>query len=146
MRAPGMKKPPNDSAQSRIVKFFHRHGCLRLPDEVRRQKEGHTRYKKGHEIRFVADSLAELRQISSLLKRLGFKPGAPYQKQHQFVQPVYGNEAAASFMRILISEHRKSPAPNMEYLLQNPAFAALYEACKNEEAPTGKAEKKKRSK
>ncbi len=121
----------NDSVEVQLAQIFCRNGCMRLPD-VARQKEGHTKYKKGYEIRFVAESKTELNQIRRLLKQTGLKPGNPYQKGYQFVQPVYGKEAARKLGEILLSHNEDDFASEIEWLKQNRAFRALLGRQKNE--------------
>jgi hypothetical protein len=80
--------------------FFHRNGCLRAPNIARRKKEGQD-YKKGYEIRFVAQNEEELLKIRSLLSEVGFKSGKPYSKGSQFVQPVYGKNSYEKFRKFI---------------------------------------------
>lgn len=83
-------------AKEFLVTLLHRNGCIRVVDEERRKTQG-QKYKKGYEVRFVAKSQEELATIRAALEMLGFTPGKPYQKVHQFIQPVYGKTAVAMF-------------------------------------------------
>ncbi|GAB4396069.1 MAG: hypothetical protein OHK0052_16810 [Anaerolineales bacterium] len=83
-------------AQEILIALFRRNGCIRVVDEERRKTQG-QKYRKGYEVRFVAKSQEELATIRTALEILGFKPGKPYQKVRQFVQPVYGKTAVAMF-------------------------------------------------
>lgn len=56
------------------------------------------KYKKGYEVRLVANSKEELEDMRQLLQQSGFKPGKPYKKHFQFVQPVYGKLAVDWFV------------------------------------------------
>lgn len=77
---------------SRLRSYFERNGCLRAPNRKRRKAEPED-YKKGYEIRFPAQSAAELREIRGLLRRVGVKLGSAYEKRSGYVQPVYGKQA-----------------------------------------------------
>lgn len=79
-----------------LIAIFRRNGCVRLVDEQRRKEWG-QKYKKGYEVRLIANSKEELETIRQLLQQAGFKPGKPYKKRLQFVQPVYGKSAVDWF-------------------------------------------------
>ena len=81
--------------------FFLRNGYVRRQDPKRYKAQGYRLYKKGFEIRLMANSRTELRQIRSLLRALGFKPGRPFAKNSRMCQPVYGREALADFLRMV---------------------------------------------
>jgi len=81
---------------AQLVEFYHRNGCQRVPDEERRSKEPGS-YKKGYEIRLVANSKRELSLIRRLLRSSGLKPGKPFAKTHQWCQPIYGQSAVEQF-------------------------------------------------
>ena len=87
---------PQTSAEGLLITFFERNGCVRLADEKRRQQLG-QKYKKGYEVRLVAYSEEELKNIRQLLLRVGFKAGKPYKKNYQIVQPIYGKTAVDWF-------------------------------------------------
>jgi hypothetical protein len=93
----GEKQKP----EARLAYFFHRNGYLRLPDQARRRQEGSRKYKKGYEVRLVARSEVELKQMTSLLRQVGLKAGRPYQKGKQKVQPIYGKQAVERFGQLL---------------------------------------------
>ena len=88
-----------------LSQLFHRNGCVRVPDSKLR-KVGSQTYKKGFELRFVARSETELKQIKRLLRSAGFKPGRPFQKGRQTVQPVYGRETVKKLCAVLGLEER----------------------------------------
>lgn len=90
---------------SKLIFFFKRNGHFRIPDK-KRKKEGSQVYKKGYEIRLLAATKKELKIIIILLKKSGFKPGKPFTKGNQFVQPVYGKEAVKNF-RHLLAKYKK---------------------------------------
>jgi uncharacterized membrane protein affecting hemolysin expression len=46
----------------------------------------------------VATNEDELVEIRRLLEQLGFKPGKPFQKKRQIIQPIYGKEAVEWFL------------------------------------------------
>src|SRR5574337_136091 len=90
---------------SQLVFFFKRNGHFRIPDK-KRKKEGSQVYKKGYEIRLLAATKTELKIINLLLKKSGFKPGKPFEKGNQFVQPVYGKQAVKEFRHLLAKYKR----------------------------------------
>ncbi len=87
---------PRKDPLARLRELFERNGYLRVPNPRRRKKESADDYKKGCELRFVARSDPELRQIRTLLRRAGVNMGRPYEKHRQLVQPVYGMKAVKS--------------------------------------------------
>jgi hypothetical protein len=87
--------------------FFRRNGYVRRQSADRLAAEGYEAYKKGDEVRLVADSKAELRAIRRLLRAAGFTPGRPFPKANQWRQPVYGRAAVARFLA-LIGEARSA--------------------------------------
>jgi hypothetical protein len=62
----------------------------------RKEKRG---YHKGDEVRLIAESTRELREIRQLLCSAGFKPGKPFAKRSQWVQPLYGRSVVAQFLK-----------------------------------------------
>ena len=81
-----------------LMRFFERNGYVRSPDPKKQRRFG-SDYKKGYEVRLVADSKAELREIRRLLKEAGFKVARSFEKNYRYVQPVYGQEAVERFLR-----------------------------------------------
>jgi hypothetical protein len=92
-----------EKPESQLAHFFHRNGCMRVPNETRYLKEGSQKYKKGYEIRLVAQTETELKQIGRLLKQAGFRAGKPYQKGNQMVLPIYGKQEVEKFQQLLSS-------------------------------------------
>ncbi len=80
-----------------LAYFFRRNGYVRLPDKKLRKELG-QKYKKGYEVRLVANSQEELNKMRQLLMRVGFRPGKPFQKRKQFVQPIYGKRSVEAFL------------------------------------------------
>lgn len=95
------------AAAKQLKAFYDRNGYLRQQNPKRLAKEGRD-YKKGDEIRLVAASAAELKEIRRLLKAAGFTPGNPFQKSNQWRQPLYGRQAVADFLKLI--GKRKPPA------------------------------------
>jgi hypothetical protein len=59
------------------------------------------KYKKGEEIRLVANGTEEQVRIQRLLKLAGFKAGRPFRKsaeRRQVCVPIYGREQVARFL------------------------------------------------
>lgn len=71
-----------------------------MPDPERLEEEGHQKYKKGYELRFTARTQTELKKVRGLLARAGYRPGNPYGKGQQWIQPVYGREAVERFCKV----------------------------------------------
>ena len=97
---------PSAEVVKRLSAFFHRNGYVRRVDPVRKKVKGRL-YKKGAEVRLVAESRAELAMIRRLLKQAGFKRARPFAKGRQWRQPVYGVADVARFLS-LVGE-RKGP-------------------------------------
>ncbi len=85
---------------ARLAGYFHRNGYVRRIDAVRRAEEGQL-YKKGAEVRLVANSRAELAEIRRLLRQAGLEPGRPFAKGRQWRQPLYGVAAVARFLALV---------------------------------------------
>ena len=94
------KVAPAPEVVERLAGLFRRNGYLRWPNPIRRAADPRT-YKKGYEVRLVAESKAELRQIRRLLRAAGFAPGRPFAKARQWRQPVYGRQAVARFLELI---------------------------------------------
>lgn len=90
-------------AKLQLVALFERNGCVRLqnPDRL---SEGPRAYKKGTEVRLIADSEAEVTYIQELLDVRGFSSGRPFAKGDRFCIPIYGFEQVSSFMA-MVDEH-----------------------------------------
>jgi len=97
------EKPPREVIQ-RLAEYFQYNGYVRRMDKVRRKNEGQS-YKKGDEVRLVAQSKAELADIRRLLKQAGFKRAKPFAKNRQWLQPIYGVNEVARFLS-LVGERR----------------------------------------
>ena len=81
--------------------LFHRNGYVRRPNPERLAEQGAQKYKKGIEVRLVANSQAELRTIRRLLRQAGFVSGRPFAKARQWRQPIYGRAAVARFLALV---------------------------------------------
>ncbi len=97
---------PDPEVVKRLKMFFHRNGYIRRVNAVRLKVEGRL-YKKGAEVRLVAESAAELAEIRRLLKRAGFKLARPFAKARQWRQPVYGVAEVARFLSLVGKPKRK---------------------------------------
>ncbi|MFQ6114631.1 MAG: hypothetical protein ACE5NG_11210 [bacterium] len=69
---------------------------MRVPNDARREEEPHD-YKKGYEIRLLANTRREIMAIRRLLRQVGLKGGRPFKKHNQWVQPIYGKQAMDRF-------------------------------------------------
>ncbi|RMG16897.1 MAG: hypothetical protein D6731_05110 [Planctomycetota bacterium] len=95
------RRAPRDPVAERLAAFFHRNGYVRWQRRERAEEEGWGRYKKGDELRLVANTASELREIRELLEEAGFRPGRPFQKGSQFRVPVYGRDQVARFLELI---------------------------------------------
>ncbi len=85
----------------KIINYYlNANAYMRLPNENRR-KTDKQKYKKGYEIRFVAKSDAECREIAHALEECGFNPGKPFKKGTQIIVPLYGREALIKLKELL---------------------------------------------
>ncbi len=97
---------PDPQVVKRLVWYFHRNGYVRQLDEVRRILEGQS-YKKGAELRLVANTPEELTEIRGLLQSAGFQLGKPFIKASSWRQPVYGVAAVTRFLTLVKSHKSK---------------------------------------
>ena len=97
----GGKAIQSDDAVRRLAALFRRNGYVRRQNPSRLRAEGYWAYKKGDEVRLVADDLAELAEIRRLLRAAGFKFGRPFAKSRQYRQPLYGREQVAHFLALV---------------------------------------------
>ena len=77
---------------------------MRRHDAGRYATQGYMKYKKGEEIRLVANGREEQEQILRRLKLAGFKAGRPFRKapeRNQFCVPIYGREQVARFLNMV---------------------------------------------
>lgn len=86
------------SPEALLLRYFRRNGYIRTVNVKRRQQLG-QKYKKGYEVRLVANSESELAHIRTLLEQVGFKAGKPFRKHYQMVQPVYGKKIMEWFLK-----------------------------------------------
>jgi hypothetical protein len=100
---PHSSRPPKAVARQ-LAAFFNRNGYVRRQNERRLKEEGPDRYKKGEEVRLIAQSTDELELMRGLLERAGFKPGRPFEKGAQYCQPIYGRQAVARFLQMVNDE------------------------------------------
>ena len=91
---------PAAEVVKRLAELFRRNGYVRSVNPVRRLVDGRL-YKKGAEVRLVAESKAELAEIRRLLKRAGFKRARPFAKARQWRQPIYGVAEVARFLSLI---------------------------------------------
>jgi hypothetical protein len=87
--------------EAELVEIYLRGGCLRRQSVGRLKADGAQKYKKGSEVRLVANSPAELERMRGLLKAADFKSGHSYSKGNRFVQPIYGEEQVLRFCGLL---------------------------------------------
>lgn len=90
-----------DTVVIMLGEFFRRNGYVRRQDAERHEREGAQKYKKGDEIRLVANSEQELLLIRNLLRKMGFNIGQPFSRDTKFRQPVYGREQVARFLEMI---------------------------------------------
>lgn len=93
-------KKPLPEGIEQLATFFHRNGYVRMPNRDRRAAES-SKYKKGYEVRFVANSDAELKTIQRLLRSAGFPVANPFTHNNQWRQPLYGRVAVSRFLDLI---------------------------------------------
>ena len=94
-------------AEVALITLLERNGYMRLPNCDRR-KEEHRNYKKGYEIRLIAQSKRDIVAIRRLLREVKIKYGRPFEKNKQWVQPLYGKENLEQFDAWLAKHGRPS--------------------------------------
>src|SRR5437773_10658576 len=92
---------PPPAVIEELTERFKRNGYVRRQSPERLSKEGHLLYKKGDEVRLIAESQSELQTIRGLLKRAGFEPGRPFAKGRKLAQPLYGRGAVRRFLKLV---------------------------------------------
>lgn len=90
-----------------LLQIFLRNGHLREPDILLKKQLG-QKYKKGYEVRLVANSRQELRDIRRALKAVDLNAGSHFKKNRQTVQPVYGKEAVGLFKSWVSTSKKRS--------------------------------------
>jgi hypothetical protein len=100
---PPLPEPPKPkrAVVKRLAEFFHRIGYLPREDARRGSDEGCEKGSAMSEIRFVADSAAELEEIRGLLSTSGFRIGPAVAKGRQWCQSVYGPRAVARLLALV---------------------------------------------
>ena len=96
-----------------LTALFRRNGCVRRHDATRYARQGCMKYKKGEEIRLVANGEEERVRIQRLLKRAGFKAGRPFRKSAERTQiclPIYGREQVAGFLKMVDETEKCQPS------------------------------------
>lgn len=110
---------PQSSPSKKVIAdlsaLFRRNGYVRRPNPDRRAAEPRE-YKKGYEVRLVADSKAELKEIKRLLLAAGLEPGRPFAKANQWRQPLYGREAVSKFLDLIRWKPSKARKPTKKKL------------------------------
>lgn len=101
------------SVAAELTAFFRRNGYVRRHDAARYAAQGCMKYKKGEEVRLIANGTEERARIERLLKLAGFKAGRPFRKSPQRTQicvPIYGREQTARFLSMVKgTEERQQP-------------------------------------
>ena len=90
------KQTPVVRPEFELVEFYRRNGYMRVPNQALRE-DAPRAYKKGYEIRLVARSQRELSTMRRLLRQVDLRPGKPFPKHNQWVQPVYGRDSMDRF-------------------------------------------------
>ena len=96
-----------------LVEVFRRNGHIRYQNPDRVQNEGWKRYKKGDEVRLIANFEPELDKIRGWLKQMDFKLGKPYSQSNQFRQPIYGRDQVQRFLQMVQDHRLASPSQSV---------------------------------
>jgi hypothetical protein len=97
-----------------LTSLFRRNGCVRRQNTARCEAEGWTKYKKGDEIRLIANTNAERDRVMRLLKRADFKAGRPFLKHRRpgsSCVPIYGREQVARFLTMVAETEERQRTP-----------------------------------
>ncbi len=84
-----------------LRQLFERNACVRVPNAERFAARQSAPYKKGYEVRFTLMDEDELEAALRALYRLDFKPGKPYIKHQQIIQPLYGRAQFERFCELI---------------------------------------------
>ena len=87
-------------AMNVLKKVFLRNGYLRIKDSSRIEESKTQKYKKGFEVRLVANDEAELELIRAAISALDLHVAKSFQKGKQMVQPIYGEEITRKFEKL----------------------------------------------
>lgn len=85
------------TARALVIRSFRANGYVRMPNLKKRSKAGSQVYKKGYEVRLVADDRAQVKQLQAALRVLGIQPGRVFPKHSKIIVPIYGREAVEYF-------------------------------------------------
>lgn len=113
------------AASVELTALFRRNGCVRRHDATRYARQGCMKYKKGEEIRLVANGAEERVRIQRLLKCAGFKAGRPFRKSPERTQiciPIYGREQVTAFLSM--AEETEKCQPSASPYRRKPAAGA----------------------
>jgi hypothetical protein len=91
-----LESPPEEAPELLLRWFFKRNGYVRVLNEQRKQDLG-DKYRKGWEVRLVAQNETELELIRDALEKTGFKLSKSFPKHIRIIQPVYGKAAVEWF-------------------------------------------------
>lgn len=84
-----------------LRRLYRRNGYVRWPIGERMEEEDSRSYRKGYEVRLVANSPDELDHIQGLLREAGFRVAKPFRKGRQHRQPVYGYRQVSRFLTLM---------------------------------------------
>ena len=98
--------PKKKTEALQLAEMFARGGYVRLQNP-QRLREGSLSYRKGSEVRMVAESMAALRTMRRLLRTAGFSPGRPFLKHSKWCQPLYGVETVNRFLELIQNPSRR---------------------------------------
>lgn len=103
MKSSTVANPPTmRQAKRQLTALFERNGYVRWQNPDRIAEVGSQVYKKGDEVRLVAESDAELAHIQQLLEVRGFVSGRPFVKgKYQYCVPIYGREQVTRFLAVV---------------------------------------------
>ncbi len=90
------RQVPEVRPELALVQFYRRNGYMRVPNEALRE-DAPREYKKGYEIRLIAKSQRELTAMRRMIRQVDLRPGKPFPKHNQWVQPIYGRDAMVLF-------------------------------------------------
>lgn len=89
--------------------YFRRNGHVRRQRPQRLEHSEYWPYKKGEEVRLMAEDEQELLCIQDLLQRAGFRPGRPFEKRCHYCLPLYGRKEVQRFLDLIGEDGEKEP-------------------------------------
>ncbi len=86
-----------DARARKLSELLGGNGYVRFQN-IDRKAEGQA-YKKGWEVRLIAEDESDAQRIETLARSLDFRPGRKFLKGRKYVVPIYGWQAVEAFFK-----------------------------------------------